>query len=182
MLPAGSIHKIKTQVIFRAGTHNQTLAEGSGQPAELRLAISIRNLVGSIDPRAEPRERFFAHHLNCGDTTLGIWLLQLAVNERVVKSDFGRILRAAGEIDARKAGPIDRTKAHGTWFARSIQLAIFQLEVAEFFASQADGQDFCMSRWIIGRSHLIYALGNNLAVSNDYRAERAAAPGLDPVD
>ena len=109
-------------------------------------------------------------------------LFQFAVDEGVVETDFGGVLGGIGEIDARKTGPVDGAKAHGTGFARSVEFAIFQFEDAQFVASATNGNDFGVGGWIIGLSDLICAFGDDLAISHDHGAKRATAAGLKRVD
>src|SRR5712692_1907744 len=103
--------------------------------------------------------------------------LEFTVDERIIKTDFGCVLSGVGEINARKAGPIDCADTHGARFARSVQFAISEFEYAEFRARLTDGEYFRMRCRIIGRRNLIQAFGDDLTISDDHRAERPAASG-----
>lgn len=135
-----------------------------------------------ILPNPKSGERFIAHYLDGGDVALGMKLFELAIDKGVIEANFSGVLCSVGEINSREAGPIDCTKAHGTWFARGVKLAILEFEDAKFSASLANGHDFCMSRRIIGGGHLIEALGKDCVVLYNDRTEGTTTPGLNAID
>src|SRR4029077_19280672 len=105
----------------------------------------------------------------------GVGLSNFLVDQRIVEAGLGRVASASGKINARQACPMDRAQAHGTGFARGVNLAVLQLEGSEFPTRLTDGDYFCMCGGIKRRGDLIRALGNNAAVPHDHRTKRAAA-------
>lgn len=148
----------------------------------LRRGISVLDLVGLRGPCTESCKRFITHDLDRGDTAMQVRFLQFVVQESIVKSDFSSILGGIGEINPRKVSPIDCAETHGTGFAGGIELAILQVKYAQIRAGLPDGEHLRMSGRIIGRSDSIHALGDDLAVSYDYRPKRPASSRIDTVD
>src|SRR5208337_3132256 len=109
-------------------------------------------------------------------------LRDFAVDQRVVKADLRGISIGVAEINAGEPGPVDRSQAHGTRLAGSVDLAAFKVEDAKFLAGVANGADFGMRRGIVGGSYLICAFGYDCAVFHDDRAEWATASRVDIID
>ena len=102
------------------------------------MEISVRDLVDFGSPRTESGKRFFTHDLDRGDAPLQMRLLQFAVQERIVKSDFGGIRGGIGEIKPGKVSPVDCPETHGTRLAGGIELTVFQVKHAEVGAGLPD--------------------------------------------
>jgi len=143
--------------------------------------LSIRNLVDLSRPRAKCRECLFAHHLDCWNAPQRRRELQLTVDERVIEADCRGVLGGVGDINPRQAGPVDGTKAHGTWFARCVQVAILEFKNRKFLASLADSQYFRVSCRIVGGGHPVYSLGDNVAVPDNHSAKWPTEPGVSSV-
>ena len=106
---------------------------------------------------------------------------EFVINQRIIKADLGRVLRGAGEMNARKTCPINRAEAHRTRFAGRIQLAIFEFKCAKLRTCLPDRQDFGMCRRVVARGYAIFPFGDDDTIFNDHRAKRSAAPASDTI-
>ena len=70
-----------------------------------------------------------------------------------------------------------RREQHGAGFAAGVELAAGEREGAEGFACGADGVDFSVGGWIVGRGDGVGTFADDLFVAHNDRRERAAFAG-----
>ena len=142
----------------------------------------VLDLVGFTFPGVKRLQRLFAHYLNHRNLALRGLFRDLAINQGIVKPDFGGISIVIRKVNARQPGPVDCPQAHGAGLAGSIDFAAFKIEPAKVLASGADSEHFRMRGWIVCRCDLIRGLPDDDAVFHHDRAKRTAAPRLDVFD
>ena len=128
-------------------------------------------------PRSKCRQCFLAHHLNHGNLALRVRLGDFRVDSGIIKADFGSVCRQIAKENFANPGPVDRSQAHRTWFAGSVEVAVPEFEAAKFLASLPDSQHFSVRCGIIRRSDPIGGFRYDDAFFDDDGAERPAAPG-----
>lgn len=103
----------------------------------------------------------------------------LFIDEVIVEADGGGIGVRTSVIDASGASPIDRSQTHRTWFARSVDAAVAQLERLQMLASGANGDYFGVGSGVIAAGDAVPTFTDDFPVVNDDSAERPAGVGID---
>jgi hypothetical protein len=116
-----------------------------------------------------------AHELDHRDAALRVRQLAAPRRSRVVEAHRRGIGRAVAEVDALGPRPVDGAEAHRAGLAAGVEVAAVELERAERAAGLADRHDLGVRGGVVGRRHLVGALGENGAVLDDQRRERPAA-------
>ena len=122
-------------------------------------------------------ERFvggFGESVGEGDDALIWWEGELAVEEGIVEAGGGCLLLRCGVVYAVEAGPQNCAEAHGAGLATGVDFAAGEVVGFQGGGGVTDGVDFGMGGRVAVRGDEVDAFGEELAVSGDNGAERAA--------
>src|SRR5882762_4590162 len=146
---------------------------------EKREFKSVGRLVCLLLPGRENSERIVAEKLRHRNAPPGGCDLQLVIDEGIVETGARGIGGGCGVENSRGARPVNRAKAHGARLARRIKVAAAELKISENAAGFANGQDFRMRGWIVGKGNAVRAFGDDAVFFGDHGSERAAASRAD---
>src|SRR4029077_16021060 len=146
------------------------------------LLLSVQGLVFLALPERKNRQGLVAKKLLHVHAARGERTLQLFVNECHVESSRGGISSQASIENARRARPVNGSKAHRARLARGVEVAAGKLEIAELAAGFANRYDFGVRRGIVRRCDAVGAFGENAAVLHDQCGERAAPAGANVLE
>src|SRR5260370_1070329 len=123
--------------------------------------LSVRGLLLLALPERKNRQGLVAKKLLHGHAARGERTLQVFVNECIVKSSRGGIGSQASIEDARRAGPVNGSKAHRARLARGVEVAAGKLEITEPAAGFSNRYHFPVSRWIFCSCDAVCAFGSH---------------------
>lgn len=104
-------------------------------------------------------------------------MLELVIEQRIIKADASRIRAGVSVKDAIEPRPIDRCETHGARLTVGVDLTPRQVEMAETAAGGTNGRDLCMGRRVVSRCDFVYAFTDCFTITYHHCAERSAPPG-----
>src|SRR6266436_756675 len=146
---------------------------------EKRELTSVGRLVCLLLPGRKNSDGIVAEKLRHRNAPPGGCDLHLVIDEGIVESGDSGVGGGCRVENSRGVRPVNRAEAHGARLARRIKIAAVELKISENAAGFANGHDFRMRGWIVGKGDSVRAFGNDAVFFDDHGSERPAVARVD---
>ena len=136
------------------------------------LYLSIPHLVILFFPLAKGLECLFTHEMVTTDGAAAIVESQLLIDEGIAEVDGMGIIFCVCITDAADASPIEGTETHWTGFARRVDGAPFEFEIASLLTGSTHSHNLGMRRRVAVGHNTVGSSSYHLTILDDDSSER----------